>query len=235
MVELLETWVREARCAVAFTGAGVSTLSGIRDFRGTSGLYREGGERIFDLGWFHRHPEVYYGATRDFIYGLGDHSSSLVHLTLARWEQQGWLKAVITQNVDFLHQRAGSSRVVEVHGTPAVHRCLWCGDVQSFDDVRHRLEVGEAVPHCDCGGVYKPDITFFGEALPEAAWSEAEALCRDSDLMLVLGTSLTVYPAAALPEVCVRSGGRVVLVNNQPTTLDSLAWKRFEDLEAAFS
>lgn len=235
MIETLEGWVREARLAVAFTGAGVSTLSGIRDFRGTHGLYQEGGERIFDLGVFHREPEVYYNATRDFIYGLGDHAPSLVHLALARWEQKGWLGAVITQNVDFLHQRAGSSRVVEVHGTPAVHRCLACGHQQSFDEIRGRLLAGETVPRCGCGGVYKPDITFFGEALPGRAWDEAETLAKECDLMFVLGTSLTVYPAAALPEMCARAGGRLVLVNNQPTTLDPWAWKRFSDLETTFS
>lgn len=235
MVETLEGWVREARLAVAFTGAGVSTLSGIRDFRGTNGLYQEGGERIFDLEVFHREPEVYYAATREFIYGLGDPAPSLVHLTLAGWEQRGWLKAVITQNVDFLHQRAGSSRVIEVHGTPAIHRCLTCGHQQTFDQIRTRLRAGETVPRCDCGGVYKPDITFFGEALPGRAWDEAEALARECDLMFVLGTSLTVYPAAALPGICARAGGRVVLVNNQPTTLDPLVWRRFSELEAAFS
>lgn len=235
MVGDLESWVREARSVVAFTGAGVSTLSGIRDFRGANGLYREGGERIFDLGVFQREPEVYYNSTREFIYGLGNHVPSLVHLTLARWERQGWLKAVITQNVDFLHQRAGSARVIEVHGTPALHRCLGCGDVRGFDEIRERLRAGESVPRCPCGGVYKPDITFFGESLPQDAWDEAESLARECDLMLVLGTSLTVYPAAALPEVCAWAGGRLILVNDQPTTLDARAWKRFWNLEDAFS
>lgn len=232
----LEALVRQAAYPVAFTGAGVSTLSGLRDFRGKNGFYRDfDAQTIFDLDVFARDPSVYYRATLDFIYGLGDSQPSLVHTTLARWEAEGCLKAVITQNVDFLHQRAGSRRVVEVHGSPAVHRCRRCGDAQAFAVIRERLRSGETVPRCSCGGVYKPDITFFGESLPEAAWAEAEALVRRADLLLVLGTSLTVYPAAALPELCVRSGGRVVLVNDQPTPLDDLMFRRYSDLETSFS
>jgi NAD-dependent deacetylase len=232
----LEALVRQAEFPVAFTGAGVSTLSGLRDFRGKNGFYRDfDAQTIFDLDVFARDPGVYYGATLDFIYGLGDSQPSLVHTTLARWESEGWLKAVITQNVDFLHQRAGSRRVVEVHGSPAVHRCRACGDQQTFEAIRERLRAGETVPRCSCGGVYKPDITFFGEALPAVAWAEAEALVRRADLLLVLGTSLTVYPAAALPELCVRSGGKAVLVNDQPTPLDDLMFRRYSDLETAFT
>jgi NAD-dependent deacetylase len=235
MASELETLVREASFAVAFTGAGVSTLSGLRDFRGKNGFYQDfDAQRIFDLDVFAEDPSVYYGATLDFIYGLGDHEPNVVHRTLARWEAEGWLKAVITQNVDVLHQRAGSRRVVEVHGSPAVHRCRTCGGIQTYEQIRTRLRLGEAVPRCGCGGVFKPDITFFGEALPAGAWEESEALVRRADLLLVLGTSLTVYPAAALPELCVRSGGQVVLVNDQPTPLDHLMVRRYSDLETAF-
>jgi NAD-dependent deacetylase len=232
----LEVLVREAQFAVAFTGAGVSTLSGLRDFRGKNGLYQDfDAQKIFDLDVFADDPSFYYRHTRDFIYGLGDKKPALVHQVLARWEEEGWLKAVITQNVDYLHQRAGSRRVVEIHGSPAVHHCRSCGAAESFETIRDRLASGETVPRCRCGGVFKPDITFFGEGLPPAAWKEAETLARRADLMLVLGTSLTVHPAAALPELCVRSGGKMVLVNDQPTPLDDLAWKRYGDLEAAFS
>jgi len=237
----IEALVREARYAVAFTGAGVSTFSGLRDFRGKNGLYRDfDAHKIFDLGLFLADPSFYYRHTRDFIYGLGEKIPGPVHTQLARWEAQGWLKAVITQNVDYLHQRAGSRRVVEIHGSPAVHRCLDCGIQATFDEIRGRLagnsgNQGEEVPRCGCGGVFKPDITFFGEGLPPGAWTEAEALARRADLILVLGTSLTVYPAAGLPELCVASGGRMVLVNDQSTPLDSLAWKRFDDLEVVFS
>jgi NAD-dependent deacetylase len=237
----LETLVRNAKFAVAFTGAGVSTLSGLRDFRGKNGLYNDfDASRIFDLALFRTDPGFYYAHTRDFIYGLGEREPGLVHRVLAAWEQAGWLKAVVTQNVDYLHQRAGSRHVVEVHGSPALHHCLGCGAEATFGEIRERLAgkgatPPEALPRCRCGVVFKPDITFFGEGLPAAAWAEAERLCRRADLLLVLGTSLTVYPAAGLPELCAASGGRLVLVNDQPTPLDSLAWKRWGDLEAAFA
>jgi len=236
----LEQLVRDAEYPVAFTGAGVSTLAGLRDFRGKNGLYKDfDASRIFDLDLFLVDPSFYYSHTRDFIYGLGERAPALVHTELARWEPEGWLKAVITQNVDYLHQRAGSRRVVEVHGSPATHRCLACGAQASFEQIRDRLAgkgcVAERVPRCACGGVFKPDITFFGEGLPPAAWAQAEALVRKADLLLVLGTSLTVYPAAGLPELCLASGGQIVLVNDQPTPLDGAAWKRFGDLAAAFN
>jgi len=240
MPNKIEPLVCGAQFAVAFTGAGVSTFSGLRDFRGKNGLYKDfDAHKIFDLGLFRTDPSFYYRHTRDFIYGLGDKAPGPVHTQLAQWESAGWLQAVITQNVDYLHQRAGSRRVVEVHGSPAVHRCLSCGAVVSFEEIRDLLAgmggSGDGVPRCGCGGVFKPDITFFGEALPPKAWTEAEALVRKADLILVLGTSLTVYPAAGLPELCVGSGGRMVLVNDQPTPLDSLAWKHFDDLEVVFA
>jgi NAD-dependent deacetylase len=235
MAHELETLVSQAQFAVAFTGAGVSTLAGLRDFRGKNGLYNDlDAQKIFDLDLFLRDPGFYYRHAFDLIYGLGDRQPGLVHRGLARWESQGMLKAVITQNVDYLHQRAGSRRVIEVHGSPSRHHCLSCGNAESYDAIRDRLRSGEAVPRCLCGGVFKPDITFFGEALPANAWEEAETLVRRADLLVVLGTSLTVYPAAALPELSIRSGGRAVLVNDQPTPLDALMWKRWSDLEATF-
>lgn len=172
----LEALVRSAEFPVAFTGAGVSTLAGLRDFRGKNGIYQEmDAEKIFDLGVFEADPAFYYRHALDLVYGLGDREPGPVHRVLARWEAEGRLKAVITQNVDYLHQRAGSRLVVEVHGSPAVHRCRACGETASFEEIRGRLRDGEAVPRCGCGGVFKPDITFFGEGLPEGAWREAEA------------------------------------------------------------
>jgi len=118
----LERLVRDAEYPVAFTGAGVSTLAGLRDFRGKNGLYKDfDASKIFDLELFLVDPSFYYNHTREFIYGLGDRAPGLVHTELARWEAEGWLKAVITQNVDYLHQRAGSRWVIEVHGSPATH------------------------------------------------------------------------------------------------------------------
>jgi len=243
-----------------FSGAGVSTLCGIPDFRGPQGLYRQpDAERIFDIDWFERDPSVYYRGCRELVYGLKDFRPGPVHHAVALLERQGIVRGVATQNIDMLHQKAGSKVVYEVHGSPMVHRCWRCGQVKSFEQICRMIEVAETgmapdgdglapdrdggmatapgldgrtfVPRCDrCGGPYKPDITFFGEALPEKAFESAVSLARQADLMLVLGSSLTVYPAASIPDLTLRSGGRLVIVNGQPTHLDQYASLRMDDL-----
>ena len=223
----------QARCAVALTGAGVSTLCGIPDFRGPQGLYRQpDAERIFDIEWFRRDPSIYYRGCRELIYGLRQCQPGSVHRTLAKLEGDGLLKAVITQNIDMLHQKAGSRKVIEIHGSPLWHHCIACGKAAGFEAVCEKVAC-ETVARCErCGGAYKPDITFFGEMLPEPALSEAVGLSQEADLMLVLGTSLTVYPAASLPLQTLQGGGQVVIVNAQPTPLDREATLCYPDLAA---
>jgi NAD-dependent deacetylase len=228
--------IREARHCTAFTGAGVSTLSGIRDFRGRSGLYKDPrvDQRMFDLDWFRRDPGVYYSAAKDFIYGLDAKEPSIVHACLAGLEARGMLAAVITQNIDMLHQKAGSREVIELHGSLALHACVACGREAGFNEAAAAAKAGR-VPRCAaCGGALKPGIVFFGECLPERALERARAEALASDLMLVLGTSLQVYPAAAIPELCLEGGGRIVIVNDSGTALDGQAWARFDDLEVVF-
>jgi NAD-dependent deacetylase len=259
--ELLERIVA-AKYFTVLTGAGVSTLSGIRDFRGKNGLYNDmDAEKIFDIEYFRRDPSFYYRVSADFIYNVHERSPSIVHTTLARLEQKGCLKSLITQNIDLLHQKGGSRRVIEIHGSPSVHYCLHCsslsqverasqsfdvpagagadlprndGDLMGFDDVAALVKAGD-LPRCKkCGAVLKPAITFFGEALPALALAAAETDASRSDLMLVLGTTLTVYPAAAIPRITLRGGGDLVIVNNMETPLDSNAVMRFEDLGEVF-
>jgi NAD-dependent deacetylase len=254
--ELLDR-IAAARHLVALTGAGVSTLSGIRDFRGKNGLYKDmDAEKIFDIDYFRRDPSFYYRASADFIYNIHERSPSIVHTTLARLEQKGWLKSIITQNIDLLHQKGGSRRVIEIHGSPSVHYCLHCsnlslveklaaegpgaalsgheGDLLGFDDTAALVRAG-GLPRCKkCGRVLKPAITFFGEALPAIALEAAERDASLADLMLVLGTTLTVHPAAAIPRISLRNGGDLVIVNNMETPLDSSAVMRFEDLGEVF-
>ena len=225
--------MQRASHLVALTGAGISTLAGIPDFRGPKGLYRQpGAERIFDIDWFRRDPSLYYEGCRELIYGLDRYAPGPVHTLLARIEQAGRLQAVITQNIDMLHQKAGSRRVIEVHGSPLRHHCSGCAREAAFDEIRALLQHARVARCAQCGAAYKPDITFFGEALPEAALSAAVEQARRADLMLVLGTSLTVYPAAALPEQTLRAGGQLVIVNAQPTPLDNRARLRLPDLAA---
>ncbi len=231
--------IEKAGCVAAMTGAGVSTLCGIPDFRGPKGLYRNpDAERIFDIDWFDRDPSVYYRGCSELVYGLGAFKPGPVHDALRRLELAGRLDGIITQNIDMLHQKAGSTRVWEVHGSPIMHHCRRCGRGVSFDEVMTMIDQngGTAalndgyVPRCACGGPFKPDITFFGEALPEAAFMRSQELAMRADVMLVLGTSLTVFPAAGLPRLTLQRGGKVFIVNAQPTPLDDFAAARYPDL-----
>ncbi len=229
MKRLVEA-IKGAKCVGCLTGAGVSTLCGIPDFRGPQGLYRQpNAERIFDIDWFDRDPSVYYTGCADLVYGLGRYRPGPVHKALAHLEDIGLLKGIATQNIDMLHQKAGCSNVYEVHGSPMLHHCRRCGDEKSYDEILEMLKVAP-VPRCRCGGAYKPDITFFGEALPEEAFRSAQALAIKSDVFLVLGTSLTVFPAAGLPRLTLQAGGKVFIVNAQPTSLDEYAAGVYRDL-----
>jgi len=234
--ELFEK-IKSAKHCTALTGAGVSTLSGIRDFRGKNGLYNDvDAEKIFDINYFEEDPSFYYKASRELIYNIDEKSPSIVHNVLAGLEKQGFLKALITQNIDLLHTKAGSSKVIEIHGSPKTHYCLRCAGVRmSFDDAAAIVRSGE-LPKCPkCGKVLKPAITFFGESLPIEALREATEEAQKSDLMLVLGTSLTVYPAASMPQYTLSRGGEIIIVNNMPTPLDGRAAMRFDDLGGVFS
>jgi len=235
-VSRLFALIREAQHLVALTGAGVSTLSGIRDFRGKNGLYRDmDAEKIFDIEYFKKDPSLYYGKAGSFIYNIDEKEASVVHIVLGELEQRGCLKALITQNIDLLHQKGGSNNVIEIHGSPKTHYCLRCAGVQvGFDEVAAVVRRGE-MPKCpQCGRVLKPAITFFGESLPVDALEQAVSESQKADLMLVLGTSLTVYPAASMPEYTLRSGGSIVIVNDMQTPLDNRALLHFDDLGLVF-
>ena len=234
--DLFEKIVNAKYCT-ALTGAGVSTLSGIRDFRGKDGLYNDtDAEKIFDISYFEKDPSFYYKASISFIYNIDEKEPSIVHNVLAELEKRGYLKTVITQNIDLLHQKAGSNNVVEIHGSPRFHYCLRCAGVRiTFDEVVAVLRDGE-LPKCpNCGRVLKPAITFFGESLPIDALREATGEAQKSDLMLVLGTSLTVFPAASMPQYTLQMGGDIVIVNNMETPLDRYALLHYDDLGEVFS
>ena len=229
MQKLIEA-IRNARHVGCLTGAGVSTLCGIPDFRGPQGLYKQpNAERIFDIDWFDRDPSVYYNGCAELVYGLDRFQPGPVHKALKHLEDLGLLKGIATQNIDMLHQKAGSSNVYEVHGSPILHHCRLCGDEKTFEEVLAMLK-GGGVPKCKCGGTYKPDITFFGESLPEEAFTASQSLAIKSDVFLVLGTSLTVFPAAGLPRLTLQAGGKVFIVNAQPTSLDEYAAGVYRDL-----
>jgi NAD-dependent deacetylase len=235
-IELLFDKIKNAGYSVVLTGAGVSTLSGIRDFRGKNGLYQEmDAEKMFDINYFEEDPTYYYKTAGSFIYNIDEKEPSVVHKVLAELERKGFIKSVITQNIDLLHQRAGSKRVVEVHGSPNVHYCLRCAGVRmGFEEAASLVKQGiwPTCPHC--GGILKPAITFFGESLPIDALRDAETEAQNADLMLVLGTSLTVFPAAGLPQTVIRNSGELIIVNNMATFLDRYAVIHFDDLAEVF-
>jgi NAD-dependent deacetylase len=208
--------IRLASRVTALTGAGVSTAAGIPDFRGPQGLYvtrRYDAERVFDIASFRRDPAPFFEFTRDFLSVVDALEPTATHRFLAMLEGAGRLHALITQNIDPLHHRAGSRRVIAVHGGYWTSHCLGCGRSYSLDEMREKV-ASEPVPRCACSAVVKPDVVFFGEMVH--GLDEALAATASSDLMLVLGSSLTVYPAAWLPQ---SAGGDVVVVNRGPVGL----------------
>ena len=237
-INKLFTLITEAKHLVAMTGAGISTLSGIRDFRGKNGLYNDkeiDSEKIFDIYYFEKDPSLFYTQGGSFIYNMNEKEPSIVHNVLGELEKRGYLKALITQNIDLLHQKGGCKNVIEIHGSPATHYCMRCAGIQvSFEEAAEVVRKGE-MPKCPkCGRVLKPAITFFGESLPAEALKQATIESQKADLMLILGTSLTVYPAASMPDLTLRNGGKLVIVNNMPTPIDHYAFMCFEDLGQVF-
>jgi NAD-dependent deacetylase len=217
--------VAAARRGVAFTGAGVSAESGIRTFRGQDGLWRQYDPyRVASIEGFRRDPAVYWGVAREGWRMFGQARPNPGHLALAALEEAGHLAGVVTQNTDGLHRDAGTRKLIELHGNGRMVRCLDCGGTEPRADVQARLDQ-ELPPHCRvCGGMHvKPDVVFFGEALPSSAMMEAFRMARECDLMLVVGSSLQVYPAADVPEVAADRGVSLVIVNDEPTPLDVAA------------
>lgn len=214
MLQTLKKWVEESRRIVFFGGAGVSTESGIPDFRGVDGLYRQKyaypPETILSHGFFLKNPEEFYRFYRDKIL-ITTAEPNPAHRKLAQWEAEGKLSAVITQNIDGLHQKAGSKRVYELHGS--IHRnfCTKCGKFYTAQ----QLQEMDLVPRCACGGLIKPDVVLYGESLNDDVVRASLDALESADLLIVGGTSLSVYPAAGLIDVY--RGHRLALINKTPT------------------
>ncbi|MGG6310969.1 NAD-dependent protein deacylase [Paenibacillus macerans] len=222
-IETLVSWVKESGNVVFFGGAGVSTESGIPDFRSAAGIYqmeRESPyspEEILSRRFFDRHPEVFF----DFYKSKMIHPEArpnAAHSLLAALEREGKLDAVITQNIDGLHQQAGSRKVLELHGSVHRNTCMACGRAYALDDIMNSDEV---VPRCACGGIIKPDVVLYGENLDEQVIQDTVAAIAGADLLLIGGTSLTVQPAAQL--VTYFRGERTVLINASSTAYDHRA------------
>jgi NAD-dependent deacetylase len=219
--------IAAASYVVAFTGAGISTESGIPDFRGPRGVWKT--MRPIELSEFLKDPAARREYWRRKVEGLPAMRSAAPnagHLALARLHKAGRLQTVITQNIDGLQQKAGvpDQDIIELHGSNAYVHCLSCGRRYEWEEILPRYEGGEHEPRCGgCGGWLKPATISFGQALPAAALERAGREAERAGLMLVVGSSLQVYPAAALPEMTFRAGGEVAIVNAEPTGLDRLA------------
>ncbi len=216
----LQDWIDQSDNIVFFGGAGVSTESGIPDFRSVDGLYNQKydypPETILSHTFYMRKTEEFYRFYRDKMLCLTAKPNA-AHLKLAELEKAGKLKAVVTQNIDGLHQAAGSQRVLELHGSVLRNYCMECG---KFYDAEYILN-SEGVPRCECGGTIKPDVVLYEEGLDDRIMSEAIQSIRSADMLIIGGTSLAVYPAAGLIDYY--RGNKLVLVNKTPTPRDSMA------------
>ena len=245
-IETLRKWVSESKRIVAFTGAGVSTESGIKDFRSPDGLYSENWrpndnnttesgipdfrsvdglynqkfdyppETIISHSFFVKRPEYFFRFYREKMLPLG-FEPNITHRVLAKWEEEGKLSAVVTQNIDGLHQKAGSKKVYELHGSVLRNYCQRCGKFHSAEFIMNST----GVPKCDCGGTVKPDVVLYEEGLDQQTIEKSVMAIYNADLMIVAGTSLTVYPAAGLLRYY--QGNRLVLINRDETPYDSQA------------
>ena len=222
----LTRWIEESRAIVFFGGAGVSTESGLKDFRSQDGLYHEKydypPETILSHSFFFSHTAEFYRFYRDKMLCLTAKPNA-AHLALARLEQRGKLSAIVTQNIDGLHQAAGSKRVFELHGSVLRNHCLQCGKFYTAEDI----EKSTGVPRCTCGGLIKPDVVLYEEGLDQKCLMGAIQAIAQADLLIVGGTSLTVYPAAGLLQYY--GGNRLVLINRDATPLDGQANLVFRD------
>ena len=219
-IEQLKQWVTDSHNIVFFGGAGVSTESGIPDFRSKDGLYHQKydypPEEILSRTFFDRKTEEFYRFYRDKLNSL-QYEPNVTHYKLAQLEQAGKLKAVVTQNIDGLHQKAGSKNVLELHGSVLRNTCMKCGKIHAAEEVF----AGEGIPRCECGGIIKPDVVLYEEGLDGHIMERAAKAIYNADVLIVAGTSLTVYPAAGM--IRYYRGKRLVLINRDATPYDSEA------------
>jgi NAD-dependent deacetylase len=222
-IELASGIVRGSQRIVALTGAGISRPSGIPDFRSEAGLWKLDDPMVVaSLGGFRANPDRFYNWFRPLLKTISAAQPNPAHLALAQLERRGQLKAVITQNIDGLHQRAGSREVFELHGHMRSATCLECDQQAPSAALLERVRRGE-VPRCSCGGVFKPDVVLFGELLPRGSYWLAQCAIEQCDTLIVAGTALEVAPVCDMPLLARRRGARLIIVNNSETYADQYA------------
>jgi NAD-dependent deacetylase len=228
-LESVAGWIRNARLIVVLTGAGISTESGIPDFRGPQGVWTKNpeAEKTATLQYYMSDPEIRKRSWQNRLRSKMWHAEpNAGHRALADLERKAALHTLVTQNIDRLHHRAGNSpeKIIEIHGNAQEVKCMACTFRGPMDETLERVGAGEEDPRClDCGGILKSATISFGENLVPADLERAQRAAQDSDLFLAIGTSLTVYPAAALPEYALSAGARLVVMNAQDTPFDRFA------------
>jgi NAD-dependent deacetylase len=228
-IEALAALLRERQPCVVLTGAGISTESGIPDFRSPTGIWAEYDPMEYaTIDAFRRDPVKVWEFYALRFEVLTEARPNAGHLALAELERRGLVEALVTQNIDGLHERAGSREVIEVHGSIRTASCLACGERMPLVDVVAALREAPAPPCPRCGAIVKPDVVMFGELLPAAAIDRAVDLTEQAGLLLVVGSSLEVYPVAGLPEATISAGGSLAIVNRGPTPFDELAGVRID-------
>ncbi len=218
--------ISAARYVVAFTGAGISTPSGIPDFRGErDGLWKKFDPmKVASRSAFYHSPELFFDWFRSLFMTSWKAQPNPAHHGLVFLEKNGYLKSVITQNIDGLHQKAGSSVVLELHGTALTFSCHKCQSRISAEAVFNQFNEGAKVPHCpNCAAILKPDVVLFEEGLPQDTWEQAENEALQADLMLVIGSSLEVYPANTIPQAALRNSCKLIINNLSRTPMDGMA------------
>jgi len=232
--------IKQAQFITAFTGAGISVESGIPCFRGKGGLWEKYDPKYIEIDFFNSHPKESWSEIKKIFYSMTAQSKpNKAHLVLAEMENKGLLKGIVTQNIDNLHQEAGSKTVYEFHGTLNYLTCQICGKRYKMEEV----DLNQDLPSCPaCKGLLKPDFVFYGEGIPAGVYQDSVELAQQSDLMFVIGTSGEVMPACALPHLVKRNGGKIIEINTLPSaytgTISDLYFEEkatvfFERLEKA--
>jgi len=226
--------IRQSKNTVVLTGAGISTNAGIPDFRGPQGLYTSrlyDAEKVFDIAYFLKDPKPFYEFAHDFIALESSIKPTPTHHALVTLEGKGMIKAIITQNIDGLHQKAGSQKVLDMHGNFLHSHCLSCRKAYEYDELKSMV-LQYVIPHCSCRGIIKPDIVFFGEDVKY--YHQALELAQNADLFFVIGTSCVVYPAASLPQFV---PGKIVIVNHTKIELNmyNIALEIQSDIDLFFN
>ncbi|HDM32767.1 MAG TPA: NAD-dependent deacylase [Deltaproteobacteria bacterium] len=219
MISRAASVIRKARHVTAFTGAGISVESGIPPFRGKDGLWNKYDPSFLDIGYFNRNPEKSWRLIKEIFYDFfGSAGPNKGHFALAEMEKRGFVKAVITQNIDNLHQKAGSMKVYELHGTSRTLTCMSCSGIYEAA----KIDLAQLPPRCPaCSGILKPDFVFFGEPLPQFDYSHAIEEANLADVFLVIGTTGEIMPASVIPHIAKRNGATIIEVNPEGSSYQS--------------